>query len=39
MANPDHIKWLLLGVDSWNAKRQSEQFRPDLEGVKRLRTI
>ena len=33
MANTDHIKWLLLGVDSWNAKRQSEQFRPDLEGV------
>ncbi len=33
MANADHVKWLLQGVDVWNAKRQNERFRPDLEGA------
>ena len=33
MANPDHIDWLLLGVDLWNARRENEHFRPDLEPI------
>ena len=32
MANPEHIKWLLEGVESWNARRQDEAFVPDLSG-------
>lgn len=33
MANQKHIEWLLEGVDSWNARRQHEDFTPDFEGV------
>lgn len=33
MANPEHIKWLLEGVDSWNARRQQEEFTPDFESA------
>ena len=33
MANPQHIKWLLEGVEAWNHRRNSEMFTPDLEGV------
>ena len=30
MANSDHIKWLLEGVSSWNARRAKQDFEPDL---------
>ena len=33
MANPEHIKWLKEGVESWNRKRQKEFFVPDLSFV------
>ena len=33
MANPEHKKWLLEGVEAWNAKRQQSVFRPDLTGL------
>ena len=32
MANPEHIQWLLEGVDAWNARRESCHFVPDLSG-------
>lgn len=32
MANPEHIKWLLEGVDSWNSRRSVQDFIPDLSG-------
>lgn len=36
MANPEHIVWLLEGVESWNSRRENyrderEHFIPDLE--------
>ena len=33
MANPDHIRWLREGVDSWNERRRQQFFRPNLAGV------
>ena len=33
MANPQHIEWLLEGVDSWNERRSTNDFRPDLSGA------
>jgi uncharacterized protein YjbI with pentapeptide repeats len=33
MANPQHIKWLLEGVEAWNQRRNSEIFTPDFEGA------
>ena len=30
MANPQHIAWLREGVGSWNERRQSQRFDPDL---------
>ena len=30
MGNPEHIKWLLEGVDAWNARRRRENFMPDF---------
>lgn len=33
MANPQHVQWLLEGVDSWNKRRRSNYFTPDLSGV------
>ncbi|MCY3595057.1 MAG: FRG domain-containing protein [Rhodothermaceae bacterium] len=32
MANPEHIQWLLEGVDSWNERRRRHSFEPDLSG-------
>ena len=32
MANPEHIEWLLEGVDYWNRRRREKFFRPDLSG-------
>ena len=31
MASPDHIKWLLEGVDAWNKRRERDNFIPDFE--------
>ena len=33
MANSEHMKWLLEGVESWNARREQQDFAPDLEGA------
>ena len=30
MANPQHMAWLIEGVESWNARRQHQRFDPDL---------
>ena len=30
MANPEHVKWLLEGVESWNERRNRDGFIPDL---------
>ena len=32
MANGKHVKWLLEGAESWNARREKEDFTPDFEG-------
>ena len=33
MADSQHITWLLEGVDSWNARREEQEFTPDLSGT------
>ena len=33
MSNPDHLKWLLDGVESWNRRREQQDFTPDFEGA------
>ena len=33
MANANHIEWLLEGVDSWNARRERNDFWPNFDGV------
>ena len=33
MANPEHIEWLLEGVDNWNRRRNEEDFNPNLSGA------
>ena len=33
MANPQHIKWLLEGVEAWNTRRKQQDFKPDLSDV------
>ena len=33
MANPEHIEWLLEGVEAWNRRREQKEFWPDFEGV------
>ena len=33
MANSDHIKWLLEGVESWNRRREQQDFKPDFVGT------
>ena len=38
MANSEHIKWLLEGVESWNERHQNVPgkgylFTPDIEGA------
>ena len=33
MANSDHIRWLLEGVESWNRRREQQDFKPDFEGA------
>ena len=33
MANPQHVEWLLEGVESWNARFLKGDFAPDFEGA------
>ncbi len=33
MANPEHIEWLLEGVESWNTRRAQSDFTPDFENA------
>ena len=33
MANPEHVKWLLEGVEAWNQRRRENPFVPDLSSV------
>ena len=33
MANPEHLAWLEEGPGRWNARRQSQPFRPDLQSA------
>ena len=33
MANPEHLAWLEEGPAKWNARRQSQPFRPDLQSA------
>ena len=33
MANPQHIEWLLAGVEVWNERRLKDVFTPDFEGA------
>lgn len=33
MANPQHIEWLLEGVEAWNARREECNFIPDFSGA------
>lgn len=33
MGNPQHLEWLMEGVESWNARRQRDEFVPDFSGV------
>ena len=33
MANPQHIEWLLEGVEVWNERRLKDVFTPDFEGA------
>jgi len=30
MGNPQHLEWLLEGVEAWNARQEREQFRPEF---------
>ena len=30
MANPQHVRWLEEGVDAWNERRTTTNFRPDF---------
>lgn len=32
MANPEHIRWLLEGVERWNKRREESEFDADLSG-------
>ena len=33
MANSQHLKWILEGVESWNDRQEQSPFIPDLSGV------
>ena len=33
MANPQHVEWLLEGVESWNKRFLEGNFTPDFEGA------
>ena len=33
MANPEHVKWVLEGTESWNKRREEHSFAADLSGI------
>ncbi|TDX33727.1 pentapeptide repeat-containing protein [Rhodovulum visakhapatnamense] len=33
MGNPQHLEWLLEGVEAWNARQKREELVPDLSGM------
>ena len=33
MADPQHIEWLLEGIQEWNERRQNNPFKPDLSST------
>ena len=33
MANQEHIDWILEGTESWNARREQNEFWPDFDGA------
>ena len=33
MPNQEHLEWLLAGVESWNRRRKTQSFKPDLENA------
>lgn len=33
MGNPQHLEWLLEGVEAWNARREESDFRPDFSDM------
>ena len=33
MANPQHVEWLLEGVEAWNQRRLNDGFTPDFENA------
>ncbi|MBL3561818.1 pentapeptide repeat-containing protein [Rhodovulum sulfidophilum] len=33
MGNPQHLDWLLEGVEAWYARRELDAFIPDLSGM------
>lgn len=33
MVSPQHVEWLLEGVDAWNARRRRDEFVPDLSSA------
>jgi|GEM_PF-5875513 len=33
MGNPQHLEWLMEGVESWNERRKQDDFVPDFSGV------
>lgn len=38
MANEQHIQWLCEGVETWNARRRTDDFRPDFSDTNDLAT-
>ena len=39
MANPEHVAWLQEGVGTWNARRRSQPFQPDLQSANITRAL
>ena len=33
MANPEHVRWILEGPESWNERQEANRFVPDLSDV------
>ena len=33
MPKPEHIEWLLEGVENWNRRRNEKKFKPELSGA------
>ena len=33
MANPEHLRWILKGPESWNKRQVENRFTTDLSGI------